>query len=147
MVTTLSTSCNCRSQTWLLSIFCYRYKLSITILIQFLSFLKMCISFWHPLCAYIYVCVCVCVRAHVCGVCVFVGCMCGCVWCVCVCMCVCGVCVWGVCGVCVCVCVCVYLLGTFEVLTARMHRTENFKTFFFFWRFADRASQYIYLSI
>jgi hypothetical protein len=50
VVTTLSTSCNCRSQTWLVFIFCYRYILSITVLIQFFSFLKMCIHFfWHPL--------------------------------------------------------------------------------------------------
>jgi hypothetical protein len=45
MVTTLSTSCNCRSQTWLVYIFCYRYILSIAILICF-SFLKMCTHFF-----------------------------------------------------------------------------------------------------
>jgi hypothetical protein len=39
VVTTLSTSCNCRSQTRLVFIFCYRYILSITILIQ-ISFLS-----------------------------------------------------------------------------------------------------------
>jgi hypothetical protein len=49
MVTTLSTSCNCRSQTWLLFIFCYQYILSITIIIQFFPFLNCVYIFWHPL--------------------------------------------------------------------------------------------------
>jgi hypothetical protein len=48
VVTTLGTSCNCRSQTWLVFIFCYRYILSITILIQFFPFFKMCIHFLAP---------------------------------------------------------------------------------------------------
>jgi hypothetical protein len=39
-VTTLGTSYSCRSQTWLVFIFCYRYILSITILIRFFLFLK-----------------------------------------------------------------------------------------------------------
>ena len=48
MVTTLSTSCNCRSQTWLVFIFVIGI-LSITILIQFFPFLKCAYIFWHPL--------------------------------------------------------------------------------------------------
>jgi len=49
MVTTLSTSCNCRSQTWLVCIFCGRYILSITNLIQFSPSLKCVYIIWHPL--------------------------------------------------------------------------------------------------
>ena len=49
MVTTLSTSCNCRSQTWLVFIFCYWYKLSITIIIQVFPFLKCVYVFLAPL--------------------------------------------------------------------------------------------------
>jgi hypothetical protein len=63
VVTTLSTSCNCRSQTWLVLIFCYRYILSITILIQFFPFLKCVYIFWHPLC--VCICVCVCVYIYI----------------------------------------------------------------------------------
>ena len=64
MVTTLSTSCNCRSQMWLVFIFCYRYILSITILIQFFSFLKVCIHFFGTLCVCVYIYVCVCVYIY-----------------------------------------------------------------------------------
>jgi hypothetical protein len=51
-VTALSTSCNCRSQTWLVFIFCYRYILSVTILIQFFPFLKCVYIFFGTLRTY-----------------------------------------------------------------------------------------------
>ena len=53
MVATLSTSCNCRSQTWLAFIL-----ITITILIQYFPFLK-CVYFCLAPSVYMYVCVCV----------------------------------------------------------------------------------------